>query len=47
MVTEAYGADAVKKSSVFEWRKRFQEGQVFGYTYTCRVFSSVENNANV
>jgi hypothetical protein len=22
MLTEAYGADAIKKSSVFEWRKR-------------------------
>jgi hypothetical protein len=25
MLTEAYGAD-VKKSSVFEWHKRFKEG---------------------
>jgi hypothetical protein len=27
MLTEAYGADAIKKSSVSEWRKRFKEGQ--------------------
>jgi hypothetical protein len=27
MSTEAYGADAMKKSSVFEWHKRFKEGQ--------------------
>jgi hypothetical protein len=27
MLTEAYGADAVKKSSVFEWHKRFKEGR--------------------
>jgi hypothetical protein len=27
MFTEAYGADAMKKSSVFEWHKRFKEGQ--------------------
>jgi hypothetical protein len=27
MLTEAYGADAMKKSSVFEWRKRFKEGR--------------------
>jgi hypothetical protein len=26
-ITEAYGADAMKKSSVFEWHKRFKEGQ--------------------
>jgi hypothetical protein len=26
MLTEAYGADAVKKSSVCEWHKRFEEG---------------------
>jgi hypothetical protein len=26
MLTEAYGADAMKKSSVFEWHKRFKEG---------------------
>jgi transposase len=26
MLTEAYGADAVKTSSVFEWHKRFEEG---------------------
>jgi hypothetical protein len=25
MLTEAYGADARKKSSVFEWHKRFKE----------------------
>jgi hypothetical protein len=25
MLTEAYGADATKKSSVFEWHKRFKE----------------------
>jgi hypothetical protein len=25
MLTEAYGADAVKKSSVSEWHKRFKE----------------------
>jgi hypothetical protein len=27
MLTEAYGADAMKKSSVFEWHKRFKEGR--------------------
>jgi hypothetical protein len=27
MLTEAYGVDAMKKSSVFEWHKRFKEGQ--------------------
>jgi hypothetical protein len=26
MLTEAYGADAMKKSSVFEWHKRYKEG---------------------
>jgi hypothetical protein len=26
MLTEAYGADAMKKPSVFEWHKRFKEG---------------------
>jgi transposase len=27
MLTEAYGADAMKTSSVFEWHKRFKEGR--------------------
>jgi hypothetical protein len=27
MLTGAYGADAMKKSSVFEWQKRFTEGR--------------------
>jgi hypothetical protein len=27
MLTEAYDADSVKKSSIFEWHKRFKEGQ--------------------
>jgi hypothetical protein len=27
MLTEAYGADCMKKSSVFEWHKRFKEGR--------------------
>jgi hypothetical protein len=27
MSTEAYGADAMKKSSVFEWNKRSEEGR--------------------
>jgi hypothetical protein len=27
MLTEAYGADAMKKLSVFEWHKRFEEGR--------------------
>jgi hypothetical protein len=27
MLTEAYGADAMKKLSVSEWHKRFKEGQ--------------------
>jgi hypothetical protein len=27
MLTEAYGTDAMKKPSVFEWHKRFKEGQ--------------------
>jgi hypothetical protein len=27
MLTEAYGADAMKMLSVFEWHKRFKEGQ--------------------
>jgi hypothetical protein len=27
MLTEVYGANAMKKSSVFEWHKRFKEGQ--------------------
>jgi hypothetical protein len=26
MLTKACGADAMKKSSVFEWHKRFKEG---------------------
>jgi hypothetical protein len=26
MLTEAYGADAMKKLSVFEWHKRFKQG---------------------
>jgi hypothetical protein len=26
MLTGAYGADAMKNSSVFEWHKRFKEG---------------------
>jgi hypothetical protein len=28
MLTEVYGADAMKNSSVFEWHKRFKECQV-------------------
>jgi hypothetical protein len=27
MLTEAYGADAMKKSSIFEWHKRFKKGR--------------------
>jgi hypothetical protein len=27
MLREAYGADAIEKSSVFEWRKIFKEGR--------------------
>jgi hypothetical protein len=27
ILTKAYGADAMKKSSVFEWHKRFKEGR--------------------
>jgi hypothetical protein len=27
VLTEAYGADAMKKSSVSEWHKRFKEGR--------------------
>jgi transposase len=27
MLTEACGADTMKKSSVFEWHKRFKEGR--------------------
>jgi hypothetical protein len=27
MLTEAYCADAMKKSGVFEWHKRFKEGR--------------------
>jgi hypothetical protein len=27
MLTEAYGADAMKMSSVFQWYKRFKEGR--------------------
>jgi transposase len=27
MLTEAYGTDAMKKSSVSEWHKRFKEGR--------------------
>jgi hypothetical protein len=27
MLKEAYGADAMKKSSLFEWHKRFKEGR--------------------
>jgi hypothetical protein len=27
MLTEAYGANAMKKLSVFEWHKRFKEGR--------------------
>jgi hypothetical protein len=26
MLTEAYGADVMKKSSIFEWHKRLKEG---------------------
>lgn len=28
MLTEAYGAEALKKSQVYEWHKRFREGRV-------------------
>jgi transposase len=27
MLTEPYGTDTMKKSSVFEWHKRFKEGR--------------------
>jgi hypothetical protein len=27
ILTEAHGADAMKKSSVFEWHKKFKEGR--------------------
>jgi hypothetical protein len=27
MLTRDYGADAMKKSTVFEWHKRFKEGR--------------------
>jgi hypothetical protein len=27
MLTEACGADAMKRSSIFEWHKRFKEGR--------------------
>jgi transposase len=27
MLTEDYGADTMKKSSVFEWHKKFEEGR--------------------
>jgi hypothetical protein len=27
MLTEAYGADAMKKSNIFEWHERFNEGR--------------------
>jgi hypothetical protein len=27
MLTQAYGADTMKKSSYFEWHKRFEEGR--------------------
>jgi hypothetical protein len=27
MLTEAYGADAMKKLSVYKWHKRFKEGR--------------------
>jgi hypothetical protein len=27
MLTEAYGPDAMKKSGVFEWHKRFKGGR--------------------
>jgi hypothetical protein len=27
MLTEVYGADAVKKPSVFKWHKRFKQGR--------------------
>jgi hypothetical protein len=27
MLTEAYGADATKKSSVFDWHKMFKKGR--------------------
>jgi transposase len=27
MLTEAYGSDAMKTSSIFEWHKRFKDGQ--------------------
>jgi hypothetical protein len=27
MLTEAYGADAMKMTSVFEWHRRFKEGR--------------------
>jgi hypothetical protein len=27
ILTEAYGADAMKELSVFEWHKRFKEGR--------------------
>jgi hypothetical protein len=27
ILSDAYGADAMNKSSVFEWHKRFEEGR--------------------
>jgi hypothetical protein len=49
MLTEAYGADAMKKSSVFEWHKRFKEGREdvkdderTGHPKTHRTYENVE-----
>jgi hypothetical protein len=49
MLTEAYGADAMKKSGVFEWHKRFKEdrkdvkdGERTGCPKTDRTDENVE-----
>jgi hypothetical protein len=49
MLTEACGADAMKKSSVFEWHKRFKEGREdvkddkrAGHPKTHRIDENVE-----
>jgi hypothetical protein len=47
MLTEAYDADAMKKSSVFEWHKSFKVGQEDvkddGRTGHPKIHRTVEN----
>jgi hypothetical protein len=37
MLSEAYGGETMKKSSVFEWHKRFKESSHVGVTSECNA----------